>query len=166
MATQLAPRFQQGLSNLDPGLSSSAMAPILRRAPLGGESNRSVFEIVTLLCRRETMNRVLAKDSIYDECASRVPFWQMCLTMDGMSIFIVKHICRRDTKALVTLTRRDAGFRHIVIRRLICTAFVIGALLAEKTLPCVFRHSDSSCEIASPIWHSLPPAPSVQHPKR
>jgi hypothetical protein len=30
------------------------MAPILHRAPLGGESDRSVFEIVTLLCRRET----------------------------------------------------------------------------------------------------------------
>src|SRR5262249_28245093 len=28
---------------------------------------------------------------------SSVPFLQMCLTMDGMSIFIVKHICRRDT---------------------------------------------------------------------
>ena len=26
-----------------------------------------------------------------------VPFLQMFLTMDGMSIFIVKHICRRDT---------------------------------------------------------------------
>ena len=26
-----------------------------------------------------------------------VPFRQMCFTMDGMSIFIVKHICRRDT---------------------------------------------------------------------
>jgi hypothetical protein len=31
------------------------MAPILRRAPLRGESDRSVFEIVTLLCRRETI---------------------------------------------------------------------------------------------------------------
>ena len=26
-----------------------------------------------------------------------IPFRQMCLTMDSMSIFIVKHICRRDT---------------------------------------------------------------------
>jgi hypothetical protein len=28
---------------LDPGISSSAMAPILRRAPLGGESERTFF---------------------------------------------------------------------------------------------------------------------------
>jgi hypothetical protein len=38
-------------------------------------------------------------ENLIDQIA---PFRQMCLTMDGMSIFIVKHICRRDTVQRMT----------------------------------------------------------------
>jgi hypothetical protein len=40
--------------NCGPDLSSSATAPILRSAPLGGESGRTFFAFFTLVSRKHT----------------------------------------------------------------------------------------------------------------
>jgi hypothetical protein len=61
------------------------MAPILRRAAIGGESVRSVFELVTLVCRRETallMLPILTKESI------KALRGRPALTVDVTEIFI------------------------------------------------------------------------------
>jgi len=44
-------------SNFGPDLSSSATAPILRGAPLGGESERIFFAFFKSGCRKHTIHR-------------------------------------------------------------------------------------------------------------
>src|SRR5262245_18449901 len=47
---------------------------------------------------------------------SSVPFRQRCLTVDGMSVFVVKHICRRDTQdGSELIDVRFWGVGHILI---------------------------------------------------
>jgi hypothetical protein len=67
--------------NCDPGLSSSATAPILRGAPLGGESERRFFAFFTLRCHKHTVYWLiyLGLEQISRKWPMRIKNWKAVL---------------------------------------------------------------------------------------
>jgi transposase len=80
----------------DPGFDHSVLCEFRARL-LDGGAERVLFDKILTILRDKQL--VKARTAQRTDSTR-----QMCLTLDGMSTFIIKHICRRDTNETSTLT--------------------------------------------------------------